>query len=225
MKDLPLWLFVIFASGNLLAVGKSWKRLEYFTKPAAILALIAWVWNASRFQGQTAWFAVGLVFSLAGDILLILPRERFIAAWLAFLLAYAAYILGLNQTFPPINLPSLLLLITVSLVAIRLARIILAGLRSSGSTELQFPIAAYSLVISALLLSALLPMVRADWLEGHALMVSAGGILLFISDAVLALHRFVAPIRRNALIVMSTYHLGQVFIITGACLHYILPSL
>ena len=220
MSQYLLWLFIVFALGNWLSVSKSLKRLEYLTKPAAILTLLAWLWSIRSFEGRLAWFAAGLVFSLAGDIFLLLPKERFIAAWLAFLSAHICYVIGFNPTIPPINLASLLLTVAVGLVALRLIRVIFAGLQSSGDSSLQIPVSIYSFVISVMLLSALITLVRADWLEGPALMVSAGALLFFLSDAVLALNRFTAPIRRSRLIIMSTYHIGQALIIAGSYLHY-----
>jgi len=217
-----LWLFFLAALGNWLSVSKQWKRLEYLTKPAAILTLLAWLWSVSGFEGYLAWFAAGLAFSLAGDIFLVLPKERFIAAWLAFLSAHICYVIGLNPTFLPINLASLLLAVVVGLVAFRLVSVILRGLKSSGDTRLQAPIILYGFVISVMLLSALLTLVRSNWFEGPALMVSAGAILFFVSDAALALNRFTAPIRQGRLIIMSTYHIGQALIITGSFLHYAL---
>ena len=41
-----------------------------------------------------AWFVAALVFSLAGDVLLMLPREQFVAGLSAFLVAHLCYIVG-----------------------------------------------------------------------------------------------------------------------------------
>lgn len=222
LNNYLLWLLLIFATCNLFAVIKRWKQLEYFTKPAVILTLLVWLLSVGGYTGHMVWFMLGLIFSLAGDVLLLLPAERFISAWFTFLLTQLCYVLGFNPTLPPLNSATLLIAIIVGLVSFRLARIILVGLKSSGNSNLQIHISIYSLTISVMVLSALLTLVRPDWLEGPALMVSAGGILFFISDAVLALHRFVAPIQRSELLVMITYHGGQVLIITGSYLHYIL---
>ena len=42
------------------------------------------------------WFVAALALSLVGDVLLMLPRERFVGGLVAFLLAHLAYIVGLG---------------------------------------------------------------------------------------------------------------------------------
>jgi uncharacterized membrane protein YhhN len=224
MKQNLLWLALIFAAGNWLAVAKYWKRMEYLTKPAVLILLIAWAGSVSALGGHHIWFLAGLVFSLTGDILMLLPKERFLTAWLAFMLAHVSYIVGFNPSFPPLSMASLLLAGLVSPLAFRLTCIILTGLKSSGEPRLSVPVALYSLVISAMLLSAILTLVRSEWPAGAALMVSAGAVLFFVSDLILALNRFVAPVRNSPVIIMITYHLGQGLIIGGASLHFSFPA-
>lgn len=187
-----------------------------------MVALIGWVWGISDLKGYIVWFLAGLVFSLVGDIMLILPRERFIAAWFAFLLAHISYVIGFNPNLPPMNFASLALAVLVFIVAFRLTQFTLTGLKLSGNLSLKIPIILYSIVISLMLLSSLLTLVRIEWLEGPSLMVSAGAILFFISDFLLAMQRYVTPIRYSPVIIMITYHVGQVLIVSGACLQYVL---
>ncbi|NIW49240.1 MAG: lysoplasmalogenase, partial [Gammaproteobacteria bacterium] len=56
--------------------------------------LIAWVIINGGTQGPIIYFLIGLALSLAGDIFLMLPDEKFIAGLVSFLLAHLAYILG-----------------------------------------------------------------------------------------------------------------------------------
>jgi len=150
-----------------------------------------------------------------------LPKEQFVAGLVAFLLAHIAYIVGFNATFPPVNLVTLILAIMVGLVVVRLYRSISRGLVASGNEMLKLPVLVYSIVISLMLLSALITLVRPEWSSSSALMVSCGALLFFLSDASLAWNKFVRPIRYGKLIVIVTYHLGQIFIILGATLHYL----
>ena len=60
--------------------------LHYATKPAVLLALIFWSWQVSGWQGPLLWFGIALVFSLLGDVLLMLPPSFFLTGLGAFLL-------------------------------------------------------------------------------------------------------------------------------------------
>ena len=205
-----------------IAVATKLRRLEYFAKPGVMLVLLIWIWNLDGFSGPMVWFALGALFSLAGDVFLMLPNENFRGGLLAFLLAHAAYIIGLNQVLPPVNLASLVLLIIISLTAVSLYRRIANALPTIEESQMRLPILAYTLVISVMLLSALITMVRPDnhWTPYASLLVSAGALLFFISDAVLAWNRFVTTFANARLKVIIPYHLGQIGILLGAALHF-----
>jgi len=204
-----------------VAVVRQWKALELIAKPAVMLALLAWLWSVSSFSGFLTWFAVGLAFSMAGDVFLVLPKEQFIAGLVAFLLAQIAYLIGFNATPPPINLASIAIAVLVGLAAVRIYRAIAVGLTASGHGSLKMPVLVYSAAISLMLLSALLTLVRSEWAAGPAWLVSIGATLFFISDSLLAWNKFVRTLRIGRLPVIVTYHLGQGLIVLGAVMHFI----
>jgi len=219
MPNIFFWIALGIALLDWVAVAKQWKTLEYFAKPGVMVALLLSLWSTGGLSGPLLWFALGLFFSMWGDIFLMLPREQFIAGLVAFLLGHIAYLIGFNQPLPPLNLPGLILAVMVGLTAARLARAIVAGLLRSGNASLRLPVLAYSAVISLMLLSALLTLVRPDWDSGDALLASAGAMLFFISDSVLAWNKFVTPLPNGRLLVIITYHLGQALIALGAARH------
>ena len=49
-----LLLALIIAILDWIAVARKWKRIEYFAKPATMLALLAWVGINGGFQGTDA---------------------------------------------------------------------------------------------------------------------------------------------------------------------------
>ena len=220
MNFLFLWIALLISLLDWIAVAMKWKKLEYFAKPGVMLALLAWMWQAGAISGQATWFAVGLFFSLAGDIFLMLPVEQFIAGLVAFLLAHLAYLVGFNPTAPPFNLASLSPAVLLGLVAGQIYRAIAAGLAASNHIQLRLPVLIYSGAISLMLLSALLTLVRDEWNAGPALLVSAGALLFFLSDTFLAWNKFVAPLAYGKLRVIITYHLGQILIVIGAMIHF-----
>ncbi len=210
------WLALLLAALNWLAVGNRWKWLEVLAKPGTMLALLAWLWATTGLQGALIWFALGLFFSLVGDVLLMLPRERFLGGLVAFLLAHVAYIVGFNLTMPPLNLNAILFAGVIGLVAWDVYRRIRMGV----SAGLRWPVLVYMGVISLMVLSAWLSLLRPEWAFGPAMLVSVGASLFMISDSLLAWDRFLAPVRYGRVLVMVTYHLGQMGIVVGAALHF-----
>lgn len=203
-----------------IAVVKKWNNIEYFAKPAVMLALLIWLGLNSGFSGSLIWFAFGLLFSMAGDIFLMLPKEQFIPGLVSFLLAHIFYLIGFTPTLPPVNLPASILILIIALTAIQIYRQISAGLEASHNSSLKLPIMLYIMVISLMLFSAMLTLLRPEWNFLPALLAAIGAMLFFLSDAFLAWDKFVSPLRHDDLLVIVNYHLGQTLIILGAVLHY-----
>jgi uncharacterized membrane protein YhhN len=211
------WPIAIMAI-DWLAVVRSRRRLEYFAKPAAMLALLAWLWidgPATIGKAPLAWFAIGLVCSLAGDVLLLLPERFFLPGLVAFLLAHLAYIVGLNAG-GILWLTEALLAIPMALIGGWLVWRIGGSLRAKGRSKLVIPVVLYTIVISLMVVSAVATLFRSEWPVGPATLVSIGATLFFLSDAVLAWNRFVAPVPHGKVLVIVAYHLGQMALILGA---------
>jgi uncharacterized membrane protein YhhN len=218
-------LAIIIALVDWVAVARSNKRLEYFAKPGVMLALVAAISFSNGFQGPLLWFGVGAIFSLAGDVFLMLRRERFMAGLVAFLLAHICYLVGLTSPPPQISLAGGIVAILVGLTGIQLYRSIRSGLTRSNKEKMKLPVMVYAIFISLMLLSALLTLVTANevWLPAAALLVSAGALLFYLSDTFLAWNRFVQPLKHARLRVIVLYHLGQALLILGALLNFYRP--
>jgi uncharacterized membrane protein YhhN len=72
MSSTLLLLTILMALLDWYAVVRENKSLEYIAKPGVMVALLAWLWTQTGFQGPVFWFALGLFFSLWGDIFLML---------------------------------------------------------------------------------------------------------------------------------------------------------
>ena len=223
-------LFPFFAAvldWIVISRGSKW---EWLTKPAAMVSLIVWVWvSAINAQdvfpwGGLIWFFLGGIASTFGDIFLMLPKERFIAGLVSFALAHIAYVIGLNTSPPELNLAALVVIALVVLVAFRIFKRLQASLRASGKTSLVGPVLFYTVVISGMLISALLTLTGRQWSAGPSLLVSSGALLFFISDTLLAWNRFVTPIPGEKIIVRVTYHLGQIGIMVGAVMNFLIAT-
>jgi uncharacterized membrane protein YhhN len=112
-----LWVPLAAALVDWAAVARRWRGLEYVAKPAVMLALLAWLWQRGPWPAPLAAFAVGLVLSLAGDVLLMLPPRFFLGGLVAFLLAHVAYIVGFNWPVSAPPLAALLWLVPISAAA------------------------------------------------------------------------------------------------------------
>jgi uncharacterized membrane protein YhhN len=182
-----------------VACARGNRRLEYVAKPLtmAALAVVAATLDPAD-PTRRLWFTAAVVFSLAGDVFLMLPRDRFLAGVAAFAVAHVCYLAGLLRGDPSgAGLVLGLVLMAAALVAT--GRRLLAALRAD-HPGLVAPVGAYMIVISAMVVAAL----------GYGPPLAAAGALLFAtSDSLLAHDRFVQPVRQGHLFVMVTYHLGQ----------------
>ena len=199
------------------AVYKGWRRLEYFTKPGAMVFLLAWLWVSGGAAGPLGWFELGVLFSLIGDVVLLLDEERsFIFGLVAFLLAHVAYIIGFNSPPPDFGALTFGVALMVILSVLPLIRRFLLGLDQKDLNSLRLPVRVYATVISLMLFSALVTLFRADWQSNPAYLVSLGAVLFFTSDSLLAWGKFINPVRHGGLMVMVTYYLGQILLVAGA---------
>jgi uncharacterized membrane protein YhhN len=88
-----------------------------------MITLFLWLWTSAGLSGALLWFGVGIIFSLAGDILLMLSLDRFfIFGLIAFLLAHAAYVVGFNIPLPGLSLWGIVFAVMVSLGGARIIR-------------------------------------------------------------------------------------------------------
>jgi uncharacterized membrane protein YhhN len=204
-------LVLVFAACDWLAVARDRRGLEFACKPATLIALLISAWWLTRGPHdpwQARFFLPALGFSLAGDIFLMLRGKRFFLAGLvAFLLAHVCYAVGFNPTVPP--WPSLLILIPVVAVGAVLFRRLAQGLRARGEEKMLGPVAIYSVVLSGMLFSAWGTLFRPGWTGARQGLAIGGASLFFVSDAMLAWDRFVAPFPLARLLIHITYHMGQ----------------
>ena len=215
---LNIWFFIalLFAVTQWYARWRHVQWLHYITKPATLLALCIWFWQAGGWQGKMAWFALGLGLSLLGDVLLMLPQGFFLAGLAAFMATHLCYICGFFST-TWLTEPFIWgLALLTAIGAGWLMQFFLKALRRrSYSRRMQIPVALYTIVIAAMLFSAAATLLQPAWQTTSALLVTAGALLFVISDGLLASDRFVSRVRLAHVWVMMTYHLGQIGILLG----------
>lgn len=180
--------------------GRQW--LVYWAKPAttSFLLFIALAAPPPARPFYQVTIVAGLLFSLAGDIFLMLPSDRFLAGLVSFLLAHLCYIGAFALVLPT------WVLSLWGLPVLFFAGSIYWLLRPHLGT-MQLPVLLYMAIIVLMAwLAVTLFVQRGEW---WTLSAAVGAILFVISDATLALNRFRKPFRGAQLIVLGTYYLAQ----------------
>jgi len=147
------WTLLVLAAalsaGDWLAVARDDKRLEYVCKPGALAALIGVAVTLDPAHGDVrAWFVLALALSLAGDVFLMLPSDRFVAGLASFLLAHVAYVIGLTRhggSAGALLVAAIPVVIATGFLGARFLR----AARATGHDELVGPLIAYMAVIAA----------------------------------------------------------------------------
>jgi uncharacterized membrane protein YhhN len=197
-------LAAVASAGDLTAILRHDKRLEYATKPTVMVLLIAaalLLHPAS--QGERALFVVALVLGLVGDVFLMLPADFLLPGIGAFLAGHLGYAIGFRFA----GFSAAGLIVGVVIVAISAGLFlpqVLAALRTSGRAKLQNPVLAYAVVISLMTVSAT---------ASGNLVAAAGGLLFFFSDVIFAWYRFVKPVRWGQPVNIVMYQAGQALLV------------
>lgn len=189
----------IAAGADWWAVATGRRPVEYAGKPLVLILLIAVaVTLHPAVGGRREWFLAALVFSLAGDVLLMLPYDLFVAGLSSFLVGHVCYIAGLTRHGGSGSTVALAALAVAVIATVPASRILPAVKRRSPA--LLAPVAAYMVVISTMVATAAA--------TGVAL-AACGAVLFWVSDASIAWDRFVQPWSWARTWIMVTYHLGQ----------------
>jgi uncharacterized membrane protein YhhN len=211
-----LALALIFALLEAIAVSKNLGQLEYIAKPGVMFSLFLWLYTTTGLQGNTFWFGLGVLFSLAGDVLLMISLDRlFLPGLAAFLLAHISYITGFRAELMTANIWSLILLVFIAINVSRLIHRIVGSMRARGENRLILPVIVYGIVISIVLYAAMSTTSNLAWTPLAAFLVSAGALLFAASDVILAWMKFVTPLKNGRIWNMALYHLGQIGLIAG----------
>ena len=211
---------LIFAALTALATWKKNRGLEFIAKPAVMVLLLLYLWTSAGLNGALLWFALGMFFSLIGDVLLLWLDRMFLFGLISFLLAQIAYLVGFNSPPSEVSLWGLAMAVIVAMGSARVLRRILSALAEKGNTRMRIPIVVYGLVITLMLLSAMLKLTDPTWGAGASLLVALGAFLFYLSDIVLAWLKFVTPIQNGRVINIGLYHLGQICIAAGVVMQF-----
>lgn len=189
--------------------GIDWLALHRACKPLVLVLVLAWVLRAPAPGGAASprgALVLALAASLAGDVALMLPGG-FVPGLASFAVAHAAYLRVMSHGVGLVPRPAALAATGA------FGAVMLAVLWPHLPAGLHAPVAVY---VGLIVLMGAQAAGRALVLrDPPAAVVAAGALLFMLSDAVLALDRFVAPVPLAPLWVLSTYFAAQIAIVRG----------
>jgi uncharacterized membrane protein YhhN len=194
LADLTFLAFAVAAVIDWVAVAQGRQALEWIAKPAALGFLLLW----AALGHATGWpLLAALVFSLLGDVYLMLPANLFVAGLAAFLVGHLAYIDAFHATLGWRVLWSALVLGATAPVGLRIVG-------AAPGMPLRVAVTLYMVVIGVMTGSAI----------AAGLPIAVAGALLFmLSDSMIAWNRFVSPFAGARLAIIVTYHVGQALLV------------
>ena len=199
------WLTLLSAMVAIIALGDFGlpREMGFVAKPLTTTLIICYAWQRGR--GDPAMrrlILIGLVLSLAGDVFLLWPQQGFLPGLVSFLLAHLCYIAAFSQPlrFARRRLPFVFYAL--------LAGLVLSLLWPGIPMALRGPVVAYVLCLAAMAAQA-----AAWWRVAPsnplARWAALGGLLFLLSDTLLAVNKFAAPLPASALWILATYWVAQ----------------
>jgi uncharacterized membrane protein YhhN len=178
----------------------------YVFKPLTIILILAAALLPGSFRTDfyAGAISLGLLFSLAGDIGLMLPGNRVLLSLVCFLFAHTSYIFAFLSDsrvsgFPWAAIP-------LGGIGVLLFGYLWPGL----AARLKPAVGVYVVVIVTMATMAVQR--AAAHLAVDTLSAAIGALLFMASDALLAVHRFRRPFRRAHVFILVSYYLGQLLI-------------
>ncbi|HYJ80149.1 MAG TPA: lysoplasmalogenase [Longimicrobiaceae bacterium] len=198
------WLIAAIAACGAIAIlahERGWRTGVYVFKPLTTLLVIALAWRAGGHPAYSQLILAGLALSLVGDVFLMLPRDRFVAGLVSFLLAHLCYMAAFASASFRLDWWVALPLAVYSALLLRIL------LPHTG--KLKIPVVVYAAALAAM---AWLAVERAVAGLPGAGFAAAGALLFVASDSALALDRFRGRFRHAQALVLATYFAAQTLI-------------
>ena len=217
-----LVLIGLVTLANWIAIWRGNLRAYYITKPLVLLGLILYFLLQSALSAARLPFLLGLIFSMIGDIFLIPRGTRwFIAGMGAFSLAQLFYIWGFNISLP--STPVLIIGIMALFAGVLVMHLTVdrfAAVSEIKKSLLPF-LKGYGALVLAMAISAVLCLARPGWSDLAGVLAGIGGILFFVSDAMIGLDKLDRRLPKYRFWIILSYHLGQFLIVAAITQHLV----
>lgn len=196
MKEMLYFLFVIASITFIVAIYIPNQVAANISKPIPLLILIFLLkWE----NPYNILIGCGLIFSLAGDVLLESFR-LFVPGLVAFLVAHVFYIAAFIKKSARTSLLSSLPFLAFAVGMFLFLRPHLG--------DMMLPVAVYILIISAMFWRSYVQ----KQTDPHGKLAFLGAALFTLSDSILAINRFFEPVYLSGLWIMASYWGAQFLI-------------
>ncbi len=212
MKRVPVGLVIVYLVSAVLALigcefydrhNAQLAILKYVFKPLTTILLFGFIGRPhGRFQ---VGIALGIFFSLVGDVALLFDGAALFGIGLAgFLAAHICYIVA----FTGVGRWSARVAVAAVIVAAATAVLLTQVPKATG--VLRIAVTVYALALSTMVITAsrTVDVLRA-WGSPWPWFAAVGGFLFYVGDSSLALDAFNQPIPRAWLLTIGVYWIGQ----------------
>jgi len=202
-----IWSFLAVLFSGWLYVdatyrGPQWQRWVF--KPVTLLLLLGWAWQAPMLQTTDYLILLGLLATLAGDALTLLPQKRMLYAIGAFFLSHLLYTLYLaSQMTRTLLWPRPLALLSVGGLTIATVW--------SRLEDLRWPIATFLGI--TLLMSWLASELYLFRPTDTPFTLMAGALLLLLSNIIWLISHYRRRFSADSAIVAASYFAGHFLIV------------
>ena len=229
MQFIFLFLIFVFMGLDWFALQQKKIKLGYVTKPMVIISILIWVWIQIKdvtILGSDAsnilWLILGLVCSLIGDVILMLPSRRFKIGLVLFLFAHVSYNLALTPIFlETMVAPSIFLAIFIVPVVCFFAYLLQRVMNARKILDLYPYTLVYLVVISSTLYRAISTFFVWKSNPIFSYLVALGVFSMFLADALLGYRQWVEEKKYTRLISRIFYQSGQALFAIGVVSHYL----
>ena len=207
-------IYVAFSIIYLIILLSGYERFDLFLKPILMPIIGFGAYFYRKFPTQNILLAA-LALSWLGDVILLftdLGEIYFILGLVCFLTAHIVYCILFNKQKRIRKRQNKTIFIFGSiLIAIYLIGMVATLMPYLG--DLEIPVSIYASVISIMLLFAFNGFLV--WEKPGNQFVFIGALFFVISDSILAVNKFYAPIPKSSFFIMLTYLLAQYLIVVG----------
>ena len=212
MSSLSIVVAVFAVCAATAVVAALTKRQVLFAIAKPLTTALLFVVVGVPQSGFARLIDLGLAFSLAGDVALLLPaRNAFLLGLAIFLGAHIAYIsafvgvAGRDVLSPPAAVAALVTALVTGWLLRRLWP------RAAG---IRAPLVVYACALGTMVVTAVAAVASSGGDLPSA--VALGAAMFYAGDASLALDRFDKPIKYAPVLTLGVYWLGQLAIALGA---------
>ncbi len=226
MKKFWLIIFLLASIGQLIAqfLPEGW--LHFISKPMLLISLGGYYLGHTSKSTFSISVLVAIIFSFSGDVFLMFQNQNgmfFIVGLISFLIAHIFYLFAYRQhveahdhvplhVTPLNNVQKIRFSFPIMLLGTGLVTVLYPGLG-----DLRLPVVVYAVVLVAMVLAAMYRYGRTT--AKSFWMVFGGAFFFMLSDSLLAINKFYAPIAWSGIWIMSTYILAQFMIVRGLIDH------